>query len=252
MANEIEMETRGRTAIITINRPEVHNAINDKAIAGLEDALDKVEKNRDIGSMILTGKGKDAFCSGGDLGYFKSLTSRDLAAQMSKRMESILDRFSGSGFVSIAALNGLALGGGCELVTACHFRIASSAASFSFRQAANGITTGWGGGFRLLNLLGRSTGLRLLLTSEKIDAAEALRIGFIDEVVEPDTLLDASLEMAESINQHDSRVVSAFLKMSGLIDNGEIEPAKSFESEAFLDLFASPEFRKFLEQFTRK
>ncbi len=248
----IEFTVRDQTAIVRLNRPEVHNSV-DKAVMGqLESILDRIEEDSGIRTLILTGTGNQSFCAGGDLDYFASLKTREEGLHLSMRMQAIFDRIWNGDKVSIAAVNGQALGGGCEILTACHFRIASEHASFSYRQAQNGIITGWGGGVRLFRQLGRSQALRLLLTSESIDAPEALRISLVDRVVPPDKLMDTCLEFAAKIRQSSPAAVSAFLRLARALDSRDFDHARTVETETFADLWVGEDFRNFLERFSEK
>ncbi len=178
MPNQVvEFDTRGRVATIRLNRPAVHNAIDEAVMRGLEEIIDELERAADTTVIVLTARGTESFCSGGDIKYFATLDTREKVVAMSIRMQRILNRLSSGPRAVIAAINGRALGGGCEILTACHFRIAASTATFRFVQAANGITTGWGGGARLFQLVGRANALSLLLTADPFDAPHALRIG---------------------------------------------------------------------------
>jgi len=218
----------------------------------LESILFDVEQDKGIRSMILTGSGQKTFCAGGDLAYFAGLSTRKEGQQVAERMQAILDRIWHSNKVSIAAVNGQALGGGCEILTACHFRIAAKHATLCYRQAKNGITTGWGGGVRLFQLVGRQRGLRLLLTSETINADQAYKMGLVDFIVDFDQLLPASLEFAEKIQQNSQETNSAFLQIARSFGNTELEHTKNLEKEVFLDLWVSNEFRQFLKKFVKE
>ena len=138
-------------ALITLNRPEVHNAIDDQAMAELEEVLDFIEGNPDLKAIIITGAGHKTFCAGGDIRYFATLNTREACVAMSQRMQAILTRLYKGERPVIAAVNGQALGGGCEILTATHIRYCVPTARFAFRQAPNGIITGWGGGERFLS-----------------------------------------------------------------------------------------------------
>ncbi len=244
MTQVIETELHDGIAIIRLNRPEVHNAVNDEMMGAMEAILDELEKDNSIRVVILTASGDESFCSGGDLKYFATLNTREAALQMSRRMQNILSRLYDGSRVVIAAVNGQAYGGGCEILTACHFRIAASHAKMSFRQAANGIITGWGGGVRLFQLLGQSMALRLLLTSEDLNAAEAARIGFVDQVVPESELRETALELARKIITNSAEAVASFLEIAQHLRNGSIRQAKSFESERFADLWTREDFRR--------
>ena len=185
------------------------------------------------------------------LAYFAEQKTREQGRQISDRMQAILQRIWNSDKVTIAAVNGQALGGGCEILTSCHFRIAANHATFCYRQARNGIVTGWGGGVKLLQLIGRQQGLRLLLTSETIDADEACRIGLVDLVIESNQLLTTSLEFAKKIQRNSPDTISTFLNIARSFNNDELEKARSFENEAFLNLWVSDEFRQFLQKYAK-
>ena len=247
--NLIELEYRDNFAILRFNRPDVHNAINEEMMTQWEAHIDSIEADSKIRAIIITGKGKKSFCAGGDLKYFASLNSKKACIKMSNRMQSLINRISmGKKFV-VAAINGQALGGGCEISVACHYRIASSNASFAFRQAPNGIITGWGGGKRILNLVGKSSALRFLLTGERIDAKEALRTGLVNQVVESDALLPAAENLVRKINQNPQESIEAFLKMANIIETGNASDLIKFETKTFPDLFLGEYFQNILKNY---
>jgi enoyl-CoA hydratase/carnithine racemase len=251
MANDqpLDFEIHGNTAVLCLNRPEVHNSVNAEMMAALEQRLDAIEANRDIRAIILTGAGSQTFCAGGDIRYFATLKTRESCLLMSLRMQAILQRLKYGNRVVIAAVNGQALGGGCEMITACHIRIAASHAEFSFRQAPNGIITGWGGGKRLIRLLGKTRALRLFLAGERINAQEALRIGLVDQVVEPEMLLLAALDLAKRINQNSRAAVEAFLELAALSETADWETVRKFETEKFADLWVGEDFQSFVKRY---
>jgi len=245
----LEFEIHEHTAVLRLNRPEVHNSVNEALMEALEKRLDEIEANPAIRAIILTGAGSQTFCSGGDIRYFATLKSRESCLVMSYRMQAILQRLKYGKRVAIAAINGQALGGGCEMITACHIRIAASHAEFSFRQAPNGIITGWGGGKRLIRLVGKTRALRLFLAGERIDAAEALRIGLIDQVVEAQELLPAALSLAKLVNQNSRAAVEAFLELAALSETADWETVRRFETEKFADLWVGEDFRTFVDKY---
>jgi enoyl-CoA hydratase len=248
----VAFEVIDTIGIIRLNRPNVHNALNESVIETLEAILTRVETDTQIRAMIITGTGSKTFCAGGDLQYFATLDTREQGIEMSRRAQAVLDRLWFGKKVVVAAINGQALGGGCELLTACHFRIAASTASFAYVQAANGLITGWGGGARLFHLVGRTQALRLLLTAERIDAAEALRIGLIDKVVEPEQLQAAALDLAQKISRHSPDVIAAILELAGLHYRYDVSNAVERETELFADRWTSDEFRQTIDKFQSK
>lgn len=250
--NAIIYEKRDRIAIVRLNRPEVHNAINKEMMETLTNLVDKIYSDQDISIIIIMGVGEKSFCAGGDLKYFTSIKDKRQAAEMSLTMQKILHRFWSGDRVTIAAVNGLAFGGGCEIITACHFKFTVTAATFSFRQAANGIITGWGGSGRLMRLVGRSQALRLLLTATTFSAEEALKIGFIDRIVQPDELLESALKLADEILSKPREVVQAFLALNRELDAHYLSDIIKKEREVFSDLWVKPDFQNWLNNFLNK
>ena len=248
----VVFEATPTTGVIRLNRPEVHNAVNEAVMDALESVLDSVKANPQLRALIITGTGPRSFCAGGDLDYFATLDTREKGIEMSRRMQALLGGLWSGKLPVIAAINGQALGGGCEIITACHFRIAASTASFSYRQAANGLITGWGGGTRLFHLVGRTQALRLLLTGDSIDAAGARRIGLVDQIEEPPDLLAAAQVLAEKISRHSPEVVATILELAKLHYHGDIDLAIKRETELFGDRWTSEEFKQAIKAFQDK
>jgi enoyl-CoA hydratase/carnithine racemase len=235
--------------VLTVNRPEVHNAVDLGVMARLEELLDGIEANPQIRALILTGAGDRTFCAGGDLRYFATLKTRADGLAMSERMQALLHRFQAGERVVIAAVNGQALGGGCEILTACHLRVAADTATFAFRQAANGITTGWGGGARLFALLGRARALDLLLTSRTVDVQEALQMGLVNRIVPRGQAVAEARRLAGEICAHPPAATHAFLELARVLDRGDGAAAVRRETELFGERWESPEFGRVLARF---
>lgn len=252
MEKTVLYEIRKQTAIVRINRPRVHNSIDAAVMSRLEEIIADLNDRNEIISVILTAAGSKSFCAGGDLKYFATFKTPQQVSDFSRRLRKILESLSGGRRFVIAAINGLALGGGCEILTACHYRIAAEHARFSFRQAANGILTGLGGGPRLFQLVGRSKALRLLLTSDRIDAPEALKIGFVDEVVPTRELLPAALNLSNRIAQNPLSAVRAFLKMENTLYSGEKPSLPDLEIKQFVKLWFGNDFQGWLRAFLKK
>lgn len=182
-----------RVATITINRPDKLNALNAATIAELDLAIEEVRRRDDVGGAILTGAGR-AFVAGADISELSSQSPMQAKAR-SAYGQRVFGKYESSSKPVIAAVNGFALGGGCELAMACHIRIASDLAKFGQPEVKLGITPGYGGTQRLPRLVGRGRALQLLLTGEMIDAPEALRIGLVNRVVAPADLLSSANDM---------------------------------------------------------
>src|SRR2546425_4694677 len=181
-------EIRDGIAFITINRPDKLNALNDQVVDELADAAERVATEAAIKGVILTGAGQKAFVAGADITDLAKQGPFDGKAR-ALRGQAMLRRFETCGKPVIAAVNGYALGGGCELAMACHLRIASDAAKFGQPEVKLGIAPGYGGTQRLPRLVGKGNALRLILTGEMIDAQEAYRIGLVNKIVPAGELL---------------------------------------------------------------
>ncbi len=175
-------EIKDGVALITINRPDKLNALNDQVVDELADAAERVATEDAIKGAILSGSGQKAFVAGADIGDLAKQGPFDGKAR-ALRGQAMLRRFETCGKPVIAAVNGFALGGGCELAMACHLRIASDSAKFGQPEVKLGIAPGYGGTQRLPRLVGKGNALRLILTGEMIDAHEAHRIGLVNQVV---------------------------------------------------------------------
>ena len=186
-----------RIATLSINRPDKLNALNDRVIAELGAAIEDLRGRDDVGGIILTGTGR-AFVAGADIAELSTQTPFDGKAR-ALRGQAVFRRFETSPKPVIAAVNGFALGGGCELAMACHVRLASENAKFGQPEVKLGIGPGYGGSQRLPRLVGRGRAMQLLLTAEMIDAAEAYRIGLVNRVVPAAELMDAARAMMRQI-----------------------------------------------------
>ena len=203
-------------ARITINRPDKLNALNATVVAELADAVGRVEAEGAIRAVLLTGAGTKAFVAGADIGEVggQGATDGQARALAGQRMMRRLER---CGKPVLAAVNGFALGGGCELAMACHLRLASESARFGQPEVKLGIGPGYGGTVRLPRLVGRGRALELLLTGAMIDAQEAWRIGLVNRVVAADQLLSESERLLRTILENGPLAVRACLE---LVDAG--------------------------------
>ena len=197
MANIVEYEVRGKVAIITLNRPEARNAVNGDVASGLEAAIDKLEVDSNVWVGILAantaGQERPVFCAGADL---KAINSGQAAALNT-------ERGGFGGFVYrdrkkpvIAAVDGLATAGGCELVLACDMLVATTRSAFGLAEATRNLIAGAGGLFRLPRAIGRAVAMEAILTGESFSAQRAYELGMVNKLVEPNTALDAALDLA--------------------------------------------------------
>jgi enoyl-CoA hydratase len=191
-------ETSDRLARVTFNRPKVLNALNRQTVEELGDCLDRAHDDADVRALILTGAGEKAFVAGADINELAQRTPGD-GKDFSLFGQEIFHRLETLGKPSIAAINGFALGGGCELALACSIRIASRNARLGQPEVKLGILPGYGGSQRLARLCGKGVAHELILTGDMISAEEALRIGLVNRVVEPAELLPAAEMIARKI-----------------------------------------------------
>jgi enoyl-CoA hydratase len=182
------VESRDGIAFVTINRPDKLNALNDATVAEIDAAFAAIAADPATRGVVLTGAGEKAFVAGADIAELATQSPVD-GKERSIRGQRVLDRIERLGKPVIAAVNGFALGGGCELAMACHVRIASENAKLGTPEVKLGIMCGYAGTQRLPRLVGKGRALEMLLTGEMVDAAEALRIGLVNRVVPREKLL---------------------------------------------------------------
>ena len=191
-------DVKDQVAYITFNRPKVLNALNRRTVEELGDALDKVRDDVAVRVLILTGVGEKSFVAGADINELAQRTPTD-GKDFSLFGQEVFHRLETMGKPSIAAINGFALGGGCELALSCTMRIASKNARLGQPEVKLGIIPGYGGSQRLARLCGKGVAHELILTGEMISADEALRIGLVNHVVEPHELISTAEAIAKKI-----------------------------------------------------
>jgi enoyl-CoA hydratase len=212
---------------ITINRPEKMNALNQRVMEELDHAVQEVYGRDEIKSVLLTGAGDKAFVAGADIAEFLELSS-DEGTALAERGQRIFDRIENSPKPFIAAVNGFALGGGCELAMACHFRIASEAARFGQPEVNLGLIPGYGGTQRLTRLIGRGRALELMMTGEMITAARAWETGLVNHVVAPGELIAFSNDLLSKIG---SKAPLAVGKLVACVNAAYQSGGNGFETE---------------------
>ena len=197
--------------VFTINRPEKRNAINYEVMAGLEDALKKSNEGNNK-ALVITGAGDRAFCSGGDLAVFHDLRTEKEAFEMLSRMSDILTKLFFHQKPTIALLNGVAVGGGCELASACDYRIANKNVKAGFIQGTLAITTGWGGGTFLSEKLLPANGMKMLMEASLYDVNQLKELGFIQAIVDGERL-ESDKQYIGKILQIELDVLKAYKKL---------------------------------------
>ncbi|MBS1685625.1 MAG: enoyl-CoA hydratase/isomerase family protein [Bacteroidetes bacterium] len=191
-------ELNNGVLLITLNREDKLNALNKAVIGDLNDVMDEVYANAEIKGVVITGKGNKAFAAGADIAEFKGLDT-DQGKAFAKRGHDVFNKIEMCPKPVIAAVNGFALGGGCELAMACHIRIASENAKFGQPEVNLGIIPGYGGTQRLVQLIGKGKALELLMTADMIDAHCAQKLGLVNDVVQTVELIDHCKGMVTKI-----------------------------------------------------
>lgn len=244
-------ENRDGIAFVTINRPDKLNALNDAVIGELDLVASRIHSEDGIHAVVLTGAGEKAFVAGADIGEL-SRCSPSQARELSEKGSRVFRRIEQCGKPVIAAINGFALGGGCELAMACHLRLASENAKFGQPEVKLGITPGYGGTVRLARLVGRGRALEMLLSGSPIDAAEAYRLGLVNRVVPANQLLAESEKLLRTILANGAAAVEGCLAAVDEQEGRSLDDALSLESRRFGELAGTSEFREGTAAFLEK
>ncbi|MEO3430836.1 crotonase/enoyl-CoA hydratase family protein [Pelagibius sp. CAU 1746] len=247
MPNFVLCETAGRIATLTLNRPERLNAINYAMADELLACLDRLESEPDVGAVILTGAGERAFSAGGDIHEFSASVQQGVAPALRdfvRRGQSMTARLEAFSKPVIAAVNGLAYGGGCEITEAVHLAVASEAAVFAKPEIKLGMPPTFGGTQRLPRLAGRKRALELLLTGDSFSPQRALELGLVNQVVPPAELLPAARRLAERILRHSPLAVTSIINAVTRGLNMSIGEGLQMEGEQFARMVPSEDLRE--------
>jgi len=247
----LAFDVRDRVATIRVNRPDKLNALNDETIAELDEAIALVERRDDVGGALVTGAGTKAFVAGADIGELSRQGPTDGRAR-ARRGQLVFSRIESCPKPVIAALNGFALGGGCELAMACHIRIAADTAKLGQPELKLGITPGYGGTQRLARLVGTGRALQLLLTCDMIDAAEAYRIGLVNKVVPAADLLTEAERMLRQIIGFGPLAVACCIEAVNRGADLALDAGLELEASYFGLLSATADMREGMQAFLEK
>jgi enoyl-CoA hydratase len=245
------VETRGGVAVVTVSRVARLNALDARTIDELDQAFAQLGADASVRAVVVTGAGDKAFVAGADIEALRELDA-EAGKALSARGQAVFDRIEWLGKPVIAAVNGFALGGGCELALACHVRVAAEGASLGTPEVRLGLMCGYGGTQRLPRLVGKGRALEMLLTGEKVPAAEALRIGLVNRVVPKESLLEEAVALAEKM------AVAAPLALRftlEAVNGGQDRPlseAQEGEAGLFGDLVATADAREGTRAFLEK
>ncbi len=250
MKETVRIEREGAVAVLTVDRPEKRNALNAAVRRELIAALDELRGDAEVRVLVLTGAGEKAFVAGADIGEFAERTPLEQRAAMTGRR--VFDEIAAYPKPVIAMIHGLALGGGCELALACDLRIAADTAKLGQPEINLGIIPGGGGTQRLPRVVGTGQAMRLVLTGEIIDAAEALRIGLVDLLHPAAELRARTLELARTMAAKSP--VALQMAKSAVRAAAEMPLAAglAYETELFATCFASEDKREGVAAFLEK
>ena len=246
----VDFEQRGPIGVITMNRPEALNALNDQVLKDLDAVLDAAEANDEVLVLILTGAGR-SFVAGADIGQMKDFTPVQ-AKQFGMYGNSVFLKLENFPKPVIAAVNGFALGGGCELSMACDIRLASEKAKFGQPEVGLGITPGFAGTQRLPRIVGISKAMELILTAKTISAAEAKAIGLVSEVYPPEELMGKAMELAQAICANAQIAVQESKRCIRMGMQTDITTGSAFEAEAFGVCFGTEDQTEGMSAFLEK
>lgn len=252
MYQTIVLDHSGGISIITLNRPAVLNALSTALLAELGDALRAIDADRNVRAAIVTGAGEKAFAAGADIAEFKQIDGAVAGAAFARRGQAIVAQISRMRIPVIAAVNGFALGGGCELALACDMRIASDNARFGQPEVNLGLVPGYGGTQRLTRLTGMGAAMYLCLSGEMIDAQEALRIGLVQKVTPLASLMEEARRLAGIIASKAPLAVEAAKR--AIVAGAETPLDQGMEIEAlhFGSMMATDDFREGTAAFLEK
>ena len=247
----ILFEIKNNTGIITINRPDKLNALNGQTIDELEDVINSIKNNNDVFVVVITGSGEKAFVAGADISELNKLdviSAKEFSEKGNKvfRAIEILDK------PVIAAVNGFALGGGCELALASHIRFASENAKFGQPEVNLGIIPGYGGTQRLARIVNSARALEMILTGDMLSAEDALKIGLVNKVYPSTDLLPNTLKLAEKISSKGQQAIRFALKAVKATDNMSLSEGLSYEASLFALVCGTDDFKEGTSAFLEK
>jgi len=246
----LKLEVTNKIALITISRPQALNALNSDFFAEMDEMLNQISADKEVRAIIITGEGK-AFVAGADIAEMSNMDSEQGKA-FSKKGQDVFERFGNMDIPVIAAVNGFALGGGCELAMSCDIRIASTFAKFGQPEVNLGLIPGYAGTQRLSRLVGLSNALYLLMTADIINAEEAFRLGLVQKVVESDKLIEEAINVANKIGAKGKIAIKMVKEVAIKGSMLNFNLACELESKEFGNLFGNGESGEGMNAFLEK
>ena len=247
----VEVSREGAVAVVTVNRPEALNAIDLETITVLRDRLRELAVDAGVRAVVLTGSGEKAFIAGADIKYMSTLTVLEARAwgALGHECATLLETMPKA---TVAAVNGFALGGGCEMALGCDIRYASTRAKLGQPEINLGILPGWGGSQRLARVVGLGIAKELIFTGRLVDAEEAQRIGLVNAVFAPEELLGKALELAQSLAAKSPAALAFAKQATNLSLQGALADGLAQEATLFAALFATEDQSEGMSAFIEK
>jgi enoyl-CoA hydratase/carnithine racemase len=240
----LRVERRGPAAVLTIDRPHAGNAISAEVTTALDEAITSLEGERGLVAIVITGAGDKFFSSGGDIKQYRELVTREQLDAAFQRPRRLMDRLEALPLPVIAAVNGIAMGGGAELMLACDMRLAAPAAIIAFPYVRLGLIPGWHGTERLTRTCGYANAMHLLTTGESVDAREARRLGLINEVCDGVPVVEVALGLVEKLARAAPLSLAATKRvLLGAYHLPRVD-ARRLAEEEFADLWLSDDHRE--------
>jgi enoyl-CoA hydratase len=245
------LDVKDNIAVVTLNRPDKLNALNAQTVNDLNSVFDEFKENEEVYVVVLTGSGEKAFVAGADI---KELNKLDMirAKEFAEKGQAVLNKIEKFDKPVIAAINGFALGGGCELALACHIRLASDNAKFGQPEVNLGVIPGYGGTQRLARLINTGRAMEYILTADMISADEAYRIGLVSKVYPQNELLDKAIEMAKKITGKGQQAIRLAMKAVKAVDEMSLKEGQNLEASLFALCCGTEDFKEGTSAFLEK
>ena len=251
MSECVNCTIENHIAIVVINRPKALNALNEDVLTALYNKMTELDQDRDVKVIILTGSGEKAFVAGADIAAMQQMGCEE-AKQFSRLGQKTMDKIANMRPFVIAAINGYALGGGCELAMACDMRVASNKARLGIPDVTLGVFPGFGGTQRLPRLVGLGIAKELLATGRQVKADEAMAIGLVNKVVDPTELVSYCLELAEQISGNSTSAIDYGKQAMTMGTETDLAHALEMEASLFGVVFTTPDQKEGMGAFLDK
>ena len=247
----IEISKNNHIGTLTINRPDSLNAMNREVLIEFINGLNKIQSDKEIRVIIITGSGEKAFIAGADIKLMQKMNQEEAFdfANLGQELANLIEK---SAKPVIAAVNGYALGGGCEIALSCHLRIASDNAIFAQPEVKIGLLPGWGGTQRLPRIIGRGLANEIILTGRNVTAKEALGIGLVNKVVPQEELMNTCFDIANMILKNSPNAIVESIKLIRIVAGTKLKKGLSKEAKSFSQLFETEETAEGLTAFVEK